>query len=59
MLLVIANGSTIRLFINNVAIGTFNDTAYALGQIALVCGTQAPQTTAEAIFADFKAFSVS
>jgi len=57
-LLVIAKGSTMQLFINNVAAGTVNDNAYAQGQVAFVCGTLASQSSGQASFTNFKVFNL-
>ena len=55
-LLVIAQGSSLQLFINNVAVGSIKDNTYTNGQVAFVCGTLPSQSSGEASFANFKVF---
>ena len=57
-LLVIAQGSNIQLFINNVSVGSVKDNTYADGQVAFVCGTLSSQSSGEASFANFKVFNL-
>jgi serine/threonine protein kinase len=58
-LLVIANGSNFKLYINGTAVGEATDSTYASGQIALAAGTLAPLPGGEGSFTNFKIFKVS
>ncbi|GAC1381043.1 MAG: hypothetical protein NVS4B7_06530 [Ktedonobacteraceae bacterium] len=55
-LLVIANGNNFKLFINGTLVGEQQDSTLPSGQIALVAGTLASTTTAEASFANLKIY---
>jgi hypothetical protein len=55
-LLVISNGSSFQLFINNIAVGKVIDNNYSNGQTALACGT-VDTTTGEASFANFRVYA--
>ncbi len=55
-LLVISNGSSFQLFINNIAVGKVTDNNYSNGQTALACGT-VDTTTGEASFANFRVYA--
>ena len=57
-LLIISQGSSIQLFINNVSVGSVNDNTYTQGQIAFICGTGPSQATGEASFTNFKVFNL-
>jgi serine/threonine protein kinase len=58
-LLVIANGSDFKLFINNVFVGKQQDSTYTSGQVGFVIGTLPSETSGEASFAHFKVYTVS
>ena len=58
-LLVIANGSDFKLFINNVFVGEQQDSTYTSGQVGFVIGTLPSETSGEASFAHFKVYMVS
>jgi len=58
-LLVIANGSDFKLFINNVFVGEQQDSTYSSGQVGFVIGTLPSETSGEASFAHFKVYMVS
>ena len=58
-LLVIANGSDFKLFINNVFVGEQQDNTYTSGQVGFVIGTLSSETSGEASFAHFKVYMVS
>jgi hypothetical protein len=58
-LLVIANGSNFKLYINGTAVGEATDSTYASGQLALAAGTLAPLSGGEGSFAHFKIFKTS
>ncbi len=57
-LLVIANGSDFKLYINGVFVGEKQDNTYSSGQIAFVTGTTGSTTSAEGSFANLKVFNV-
>jgi serine/threonine protein kinase len=58
-LLVIANGSNFKLFINDIFVGEQQDSTYTAGQVGFVTGTQSSTSSGEASFANFKVFQVS
>src|SRR5260370_19288139 len=58
-LLVIANSSDFKLFINNVFVGEQQDSTYTSGQVGFVIGTLPSETSGEASFAHFKVYMVS
>lgn len=58
-LLVIANGSTFKLFINGVFVGEANDSTYSSGQLLLASGAVSPQTAGEGSFANLRIFPPS
>jgi serine/threonine protein kinase len=53
-LLVLANGTDFKLYINGTFVGEVQDSTYASGQIALVAGTLAPLNGGEGSFTNFK-----
>jgi len=55
-LLVIANGTDFKLYINNTFVGEMHDGAYASGQVAFVVGTLTSTSSGEASFANLKVF---
>ncbi|HYB00971.1 MAG TPA: protein kinase [Ktedonobacteraceae bacterium] len=58
-LLVVANGSNFDLFINNVYVGSYQDSTYTSGQIGFSVETLSTPNAGEASFSNFKVFSVS
>ncbi|HJT59607.1 MAG TPA: family 16 glycoside hydrolase, partial [Ktedonobacteraceae bacterium] len=58
-LLVIANGSNFKLFINGTFVGEAQDSTYASGQMGCVAGTLSPDKRGEASFADLSVFKAS
>lgn len=58
-LLVIANGSDFKLFINGIFVGEQQDSAYIGGQVGFGAGTLYSVNAAEASFSNFKEYSVS
>jgi hypothetical protein len=58
-LLVIAREDDFKLYINGAYVGEAHDNTYASGHIALVTGTQAPQTIGEGSFANLKVFKIA
>jgi serine/threonine protein kinase len=57
-LLVLASGDDFKLYINGTFVSETHDSTYTSGHIALVTGTQAPQTIGEGSFANFKVFKI-
>lgn len=53
-LLVLANGSDFKLYINGTFVGEAQDSTYTSGQLALVAGTLAPLNGGEGSFTNFK-----
>jgi serine/threonine protein kinase len=58
-LLVIANGSNFKLFINGAFVGEQQDSTYTGGAVGFAAGTDSPVNNGEASFANFKVFQVS
>ncbi len=58
-LLVIANGSDFKLFINGVFVGEAQDASYTGGQVGFSVETVPSVNTGEASFSNFKVYSVS
>ena len=58
-LLVLANGSDFKLYINDVLVGEVKDATYSSGQVALAAGTLAPLNGGEASFTLFKISQLS
>ena len=58
-LLVLANGSDFKLYINGVLVGEVKDMTYSGGQVALATGTLAPLNNGEASFTLFKISQLS
>jgi serine/threonine protein kinase len=55
-LLLIANGTDFKLYINGTFVGETQDSTYSRGQIALATGTSGLVTTGQAIFSNLKLF---
>jgi len=58
-LLVIANGSDFKLFINGVFVGELQDSTYIGGEVGFDAGTTPSVNRAEASFSNFKVYQVS
>ncbi len=58
-LLVIANGSNFKLFINGHFVGEQHDSSYVGGQVGFGVGTLLSENTGEASFSNFKEYPVS
>ncbi|HEX9135128.1 MAG TPA: protein kinase, partial [Ktedonobacteraceae bacterium] len=58
-LLVIANGSDFKLFINGTFVGEQQDSSYTGGQVGFGVGTLPSVNTGEASFSNFKEYSIS
>ena len=58
-LLVIANGSDFKLFINGIFVGEQRDSNYIGGQVGFGVGTLASESSGEASFSNFKEYSIS
>ncbi len=58
-LLVIANGSDFKLFINGTFVGEQQDSTYTGGSVGFAAGTDSQLNSGEASFANFKVFQVS
>jgi serine/threonine protein kinase len=58
-LLVIANGSDFKLFINGVFVGEQHDSSYTGGQVGFDAETTPSVNTGQASFSNFKVFAVS
>lgn len=58
-LLVIANGSDFKLFINGIFVGEQQDNSYIGGQVGFASGTLLSVNAAEASFSNFKEYSIS
>lgn len=58
-LLVIANGSDFKLYINGTFVGEQHDSTYSSGQIGFVAGTLPSSSSAEGSFANLKVYKVS
>src|SRR5207248_10942997 len=58
-LLVIANGSDFKLYINGNFVGEQQDSTYSSGQIGFVAGTLPSSSNAEASFANLNVYKVS
>src|SRR5260221_594654 len=58
-LLVIANGSDFKLFINGVFVGELQDSTYSGGEVGFDAGTTPSVDRAEASFSNFKVYQVS
>jgi serine/threonine protein kinase len=58
MLLVMANGSDFKLFINRTFVGEVQDSTYVSGQLGLVAGTLSPNASGEASFANLSVFKM-
>jgi hypothetical protein len=58
-LLVIANGSDFKLYINGTFVGEQQDSTYSNGQIGFVAGTLPSSSSAEGSFANLKVYKVS
>lgn len=58
-LLVIANGSDFKLFINGVFVGELQDSTYTGGEVGFDAGTTPSVNRAEASFSNFKVYQVS
>jgi serine/threonine protein kinase len=57
-LLVIANGSDFKLFINGNFVGEQQDSSYRGGQVGFGVGTSPSENTGEASFSNFKEYSI-
>jgi hypothetical protein len=57
-LLVLANGSDFKLFINGTFVGEAQDSAYVSGQLGLVAGTLSPNASGEASFGNLSVFKM-
>ena len=57
-LVVIANGSDFKLYINGTFVGEQRDSTYSSGQIGFVAGTLSSTTNAEGSFANLQVFKV-
>ena len=55
-LLLIANGTNFKLYINGTFVGEAQDNTYSSGQLALASGTSGLVTTGQAIFSNLKVF---
>ncbi len=58
-LLVIANGSDFKLYINGTFVGEQKDSTYTGGAVGFAAGTDSQANSGEASFANFKVFQVS
>jgi len=58
-LLVIANGSDFKLFINGTFVGESQDSTYTGGAVGFAAGTNSPVNGGDASFANFKVFQAS
>jgi hypothetical protein len=57
-LLVMADGSDFKLFINGTFVGEAQDSTYVSGQLGLVAGTLSPNASGEASFANLSVFKM-
>lgn len=57
-LLVLANGSDFKLFINRTFVGEVQDSTYISGQLGLVAGTLSPNAGGEASFGNLRVFKM-
>ncbi|HEX6482952.1 MAG TPA: protein kinase [Ktedonobacteraceae bacterium] len=57
-LLVLANGSDFKLFINGTFVGEARDSTYISGKLGLVAGTLSPNASGEAGFANLRVWNV-